>query len=61
MKVSVMIDEIGWNAGEWWKKGITELYNEFLESGQDPSVSDAYTINGQPGDRYPCSKSGIFV
>jgi laccase len=56
-----MIDEIGWNAGEWWKKGITELYNEFLESGQDPSVSDAYTINGQPGDRYPCSKSGIFV
>ena len=37
-----------------------ELYNEFRESGGDPNVSDAYTINGQPGDLYPCSKSGIF-
>ncbi|XP_062160108.1 laccase-14-like [Alnus glutinosa] len=46
--------------GEWWKKGITELYNEFRESGQDPSVSDAYTINGQPGDLYPCSNSETF-
>ena len=37
-----------------------ELYNEFRKSGGDPNVSDAYTINGQPGDLYPCSKSGIF-
>nr|XP_023922649.1 laccase-15-like isoform X1 [Quercus suber]XP_023922656.1 laccase-15-like isoform X2 [Quercus suber] len=46
--------------GEWWKKDIMELYNEFRESGGDPNVSDAYTINGQPGDLYPCSKSETF-
>ncbi|KAG7942871.1 hypothetical protein I3843_15G008800 [Carya illinoinensis] len=43
--------------GEWWKQGIMELYETFLQSGVDPNVSDAYTINGQPGDLYPCSKS----
>ncbi|KAF5467676.1 hypothetical protein F2P56_011907 [Juglans regia] len=43
--------------GEWWKQGIMELYETFLQSGGDPNVSDAYTINGQPGDLYPCSKS----
>ena len=48
-------------AGEWWKKDIEELYTEFLNSGGDPDVSDAYTINGQPGDLYPCSKPGRFL
>lgn len=47
-------------AGEWWKQDIVEVYNEFLHSGTDPNISDAYTINGQPGDLYPCSKSGII-
>nr|POF24916.1 laccase-15 [Quercus suber] len=46
--------------GEWWKKDIMEIYKKFLESGGDPNVSDAYTINDQPRDLYPCSKSGIF-
>ncbi|KAJ9166883.1 hypothetical protein P3X46_021572 [Hevea brasiliensis] len=46
--------------GEWWKEGIMELYDAFLQSGGDPNVSDAYTINGQPGDLYPCSKPETF-
>ncbi|KAG5246093.1 laccase [Salix suchowensis] len=46
--------------GEWWKKDIFEVYDEFKASGGDPNVSDAYTINGQPGDLLPCSKSDTF-
>jgi laccase len=44
--------------GEWWKNDVNEVYTEFIESGGAPNVSDAITINGQPGDLYPCSKSG---
>ncbi|GMN51891.1 hypothetical protein TIFTF001_021042 [Ficus carica] len=46
--------------GECWKKDIVEVFNEFLVKGGDPNISDAYTINGQPGDLYPCSKSETF-
>uniref|UniRef100_A0A6N2NGL5 Laccase n=1 Tax=Salix viminalis TaxID=40686 RepID=A0A6N2NGL5_SALVM len=46
--------------GEWWKKDIFEVFDEFKASGADPNVSDAYTINGQPGDLLPCSKSDTF-
>ncbi|XP_012085931.1 laccase-15 [Jatropha curcas] len=46
--------------GDWWKQGIMELYDAFLQSGGDPNVSEAYTINGQPGDLYPCSKQETF-
>ncbi|CAI0375487.1 unnamed protein product [Linum tenue] len=47
--------------GEWWKSGVFEIYDEFLRFGGDPNVSDAITINGQPGDLFPCSKPGICV
>ncbi|GLT44404.1 hypothetical protein SLA2020_183060 [Shorea laevis] len=46
--------------GEWWKEDIMKIYEGFLHSGGDPNVSDAFTINGQPGDLYPCSKSETF-
>lgn len=46
------------NAGNWWKSTIYDVYNEFLRIGGDPNASDAYTINGQPGDLYPCSSPG---
>ncbi|KAL3592623.1 hypothetical protein D5086_011263 [Populus alba] len=46
--------------GEWWKQDIFEIFDQFRASGADPNVSDAYTINGQPGDLYPCSKSDTF-
>ncbi|KAK4428409.1 Laccase-14 [Sesamum alatum] len=46
--------------GEWWKSDIKEVLTEFLQSGGDPNISDAYLINGQPGDLYPCSKRDAF-
>ncbi|CAL5348677.1 unnamed protein product [Camellia sinensis] len=46
--------------GEWWKQDIMQLLDTFLKTGGDPNTSDAYTINGQPGDLYPCSKSDTF-
>ncbi|KAJ9675337.1 hypothetical protein PVL29_024332 [Vitis rotundifolia] len=46
--------------GEWWKKDIMEVLTEFVQNGGDPQISDAYTINGQPGDLYPCSKPETF-
>ncbi|MQM11267.1 hypothetical protein Taro_044172 [Colocasia esculenta] len=40
--------------GEWWNSNIVdEAVN--VQSGGAPSISDAYTINGQPGDLYNCS------
>ncbi|KAJ0571781.1 putative laccase [Helianthus annuus] len=46
--------------GEWWKKDVMEVLQEFVESGGAPRDSDAYTINGQPGDFYPCSSQATF-
>ncbi|XP_044510480.1 laccase-15-like [Mangifera indica] len=46
--------------GEYWKSNIYTVYDQFLQSGGDPNVSDAYLINGQPGDLYACSSPGTF-
>ncbi|XP_009361179.2 laccase-15 [Pyrus x bretschneideri] len=46
--------------GEWWKEDIGQLYDETIQSGGDPNNSNAYLINGQPGDLYPCSKPDTF-
>ncbi|XP_050253992.1 laccase-15-like isoform X4 [Quercus robur] len=46
--------------GEWWKQEILAIYNEAIFTGGAPNVSDAYTINGQPGVLYPCSKPDTF-
>ncbi|GJU02657.1 laccase/diphenol oxidase family protein [Tanacetum coccineum] len=46
--------------GEWWKEDIMQVLNEFVASGGPPRDSDAYTINGQPGDFYPCSSQDTF-
>ncbi|KAF7812464.1 laccase-15-like [Senna tora] len=46
--------------GEWWKDDVKKVLTEFIESGGSPRNSDAITINGQPGDLYPCSKSETF-
>ncbi|KAL3640786.1 hypothetical protein CASFOL_015754 [Castilleja foliolosa] len=46
--------------GEWWKSDIGSILSEFLTSGGDPNVSDAFLINGQPGDLYSCSKQDTF-
>ncbi|CAA2994423.1 Multicopper oxidase [Olea europaea subsp. europaea] len=46
--------------GEWWNSDIQAVLTEFLDNGGDPNVSDAFLINGQPGDLYPCSRSDTF-
>lgn len=46
------------HAGEWWKNDIQTVMEDFLRSGGDPAISDALTINGQPGDQYNCSGPG---
>lgn len=38
-----------------------QVLNGFRNSGGEPNVSDAITINGQPGDFYNCSKSGDTI
>ncbi|CAI9770093.1 unnamed protein product [Fraxinus pennsylvanica] len=46
--------------GEWWKKNVMDIVGNANKTGGEPILSDAYTINGQPGDLYPCSKEGTF-
>nr|GME10278.1 laccase-14-like [Ipomoea batatas] len=46
--------------GEWWKSDIQAVLDEFLASGGAPNNSDAYLINGQPGDLYPCSVNDTY-
>ncbi|KAK7279751.1 hypothetical protein RJT34_24808 [Clitoria ternatea] len=45
---------------EWWKQDVVEVYDNLLKTGGDASLSDAFTINGQPGDLHPCSKKETF-
>ncbi|PHT50624.1 Laccase-21 [Capsicum baccatum] len=46
--------------GEWWKSDVQAIVNEFVASGGDANNSDAFLINGQPGDLYPCSRNDTF-
>ncbi|XP_031115582.1 laccase-15-like [Ipomoea triloba] len=46
--------------GEWWKSDIQAVLDEFLASGGGPNNSDAYLINGQPGDLYPCPVNDTY-
>ncbi|XP_071741104.1 laccase-13-like [Rutidosis leptorrhynchoides] len=41
--------------GQWWNQDIISVLNQALFSGGTPNISDAFTINGQPGDLYRCS------
>ncbi|KAI3474799.1 hypothetical protein Pfo_030058 [Paulownia fortunei] len=46
--------------GEWWNANVIDVENQALATGAAPNNSDAYTINGQPGDLYPCSSNHTF-
>ncbi|EHA8587734.1 putative Laccase-14 [Cocos nucifera] len=46
--------------GEWWNANVSEVIADALRTGGEPEISDAYTINGRPGDLYNCSKPGTF-
>ena len=39
---------------------MQHLLEETRRSGGDFNISDANTINGQPGDLFPCSRKGTF-
>ncbi|GLJ53456.1 hypothetical protein SUGI_1140250 [Cryptomeria japonica] len=50
--------------GEWWKMDVEEVIRKALDRGEVPEKSNAYTINGQPGNYFPCSRketSKIYV
>jgi len=44
--------------GEWWNINPIAVIDEVVLTGGAPNLSDAY-INGQPGDMFRCSNSGI--
>ncbi|KAL5709240.1 laccase [Ranunculus cassubicifolius] len=41
--------------GEWFGANVVELEERMMASGGVSTLSDARTINGQPGPFYPCS------
>ncbi|CAK9133934.1 unnamed protein product, partial [Ilex paraguariensis] len=45
--------------GEWWNANVIDVENQALASGGAPNISNAFTINGRPGDLYPCSSSRL--
>jgi laccase len=42
-------------AAEWFNGDVKELIDDATETGGDPTPSDAYAINGQPGFPNNCS------
>ncbi|XP_057847991.2 laccase-12-like [Cryptomeria japonica] len=43
--------------GEWWNANVEDVIADAVRRGAVPNDSDAYTINSQPGDFYPCSSN----
>ncbi|KDP35659.1 hypothetical protein JCGZ_09097 [Jatropha curcas] len=46
--------------GEWFHVDPDEIINQSLQTGGGPNVSDAYTINGLPGQFYNCSAKDTY-
>ncbi|MQL95831.1 hypothetical protein Taro_028498 [Colocasia esculenta] len=46
--------------GEWWNANVVDIENEAIATGGAPNNSDAFTINGRPGDLYPCSSKHTY-
>ncbi|KAF6144815.1 hypothetical protein GIB67_038914 [Kingdonia uniflora] len=47
--------------GEWWDTNPIDVENRAARTGAAPAISDAFTINGQPGDLYNCSSKGTVI
>ncbi|KAG9139167.1 hypothetical protein Leryth_026032 [Lithospermum erythrorhizon] len=47
--------------GEWFNSSIVDLENQLLFYGNGPNYSQSLTINGWPGDLYPCSSRRRFL
>ncbi|GAA0147189.1 oxidase [Lithospermum erythrorhizon] len=46
--------------GEWWNANVEDIVNDATAAGAPPALSDAFTINGQPGDLYNCSSNSTY-
>ncbi|GAA0184805.1 oxidase [Lithospermum erythrorhizon] len=46
--------------GEWWNADVVRVVDDASASGVGPALSDAFTINGQPGDLYNCSSTNTY-
>ncbi|KAK4270418.1 hypothetical protein QN277_023455 [Acacia crassicarpa] len=47
--------------GEWWKSAdMNKIFNGIQVSGDSVPISDAFTINGMPGDLYNCPHDLMF-
>ncbi|XP_072985997.1 laccase-3-like [Typha latifolia] len=47
--------------GEWWNRNPIDVLRDSMRTGAAPNISDAFTINGQPGDLYDCSSRDTTV
>ncbi|KAH1055487.1 hypothetical protein J1N35_033552 [Gossypium stocksii] len=47
--------------GEWWDTNPIDVVREATRTGAAPNISDAYTINAQPGDLYKCSSKETTI
>ncbi|CAA2969731.1 laccase-12-like [Olea europaea subsp. europaea] len=47
--------------GEWWDANPIDVVRQATRTGAAPNISDAYTINGQPGDLYSCSSRDTII
>ncbi|CAI9763919.1 unnamed protein product [Fraxinus pennsylvanica] len=56
----MLLSSVDISLWEWWKSDRQTVRTEFLDNGGDPNISDAFLINGQPSDLYPCSRSDTF-
>ncbi|CAN6441937.1 unnamed protein product [Victoria cruziana] len=45
---------------EWWKRDLMDMFMDSMASGCDVPQSNAFTLNGQPGDLLPCSETSRF-
>ncbi|XP_059068973.1 laccase-12-like [Cryptomeria japonica] len=44
--------------GQWWNSDPEAVEMQSILTGAAPNISNGFTIDGQPGDLYPFSKSG---
>ncbi|KAJ7559007.1 hypothetical protein O6H91_04G065700 [Diphasiastrum complanatum] len=47
--------------GEWWNGDVEQIEMDALRTGGIPNISNAFTINGQPGPLYDCSTAGVYM
>ncbi|KAL0338240.1 UNVERIFIED_CONTAM: Laccase-7 [Sesamum angustifolium] len=46
--------------GEWWNANVVDVETQAAAVGAAPNDSDAFTINGRPGDLFPCSSKHTY-